>query len=128
MKSKELRVGNLFDYLGQTVIALNVLSGEKSDFGYFEDSVGFLRGYSDDDCPTAILLTEEWLIKLGFTRDGSYWSHPYINLLVVHTVENKEVIMCPNTKYASIIKYVHQLQNLYFVLTGGQELKLKDES
>jgi len=65
-------------------------------------------------------LTEQWLKDFGFERDGAYWSHKYLNL---HTEELKnggEIIMIPNRKYASEVKYVHQLQNLYFALTGKE--------
>lgn len=66
-----------------------------------------------------IPITEEWLIKLGFHE-----------VLGVYAIYGKELNIKLNTgywdayfkgKYVCVIKHVHQLQNLYFALTG-QEL------
>jgi hypothetical protein len=73
-----------------------------------------------------IPLTEEWLIKFGFTEEYRSKMHSTFyteNLSYYFWYENKR-------QYASfkgtdiVCQYVHQLQNLYFALTG-EELTLK---
>lgn len=68
-----------------------------------------------------ITLTEEWLVNFGFKVDGKNY---YTGLLQVErdlTYFNVWV----NASFTKTIKYVHQLQNMYFVLTG-QELTIKE--
>ena len=67
-----------------------------------------------------IQLTEEWLVKFGFikrTPTGYYFDMGRMS------------INLPDFEYKNIridvkLKYVHQLQNLYFALTG-EELTIK---
>ena len=82
-----------------------------------------------------IPLTEEWLLKMGFEKeidDSSFIRkvYYYINDFEVEFHGNKLVFRVENkhvTNYfAHHTKYVHQLQNLYFALTG-EELELKSE-
>jgi hypothetical protein len=71
-----------------------------------------------------IPLTEEWLLKFGFakTENGwlaldicNDWSYLYWERLAgLELSVNKYQITMPH------IKYVHQLQNLYFALTGEE--------
>jgi len=115
LSAQELRIGNIFDYYGQVVHVMEIME-LSAEFGYFTDSIGFKRSYVEQDCPQRIPLTEEWLLKLGFKkysssqwdrenfwniefkRHGCYWC----NQLEIH------------------INSVHQLQNLYFALTGEE--------
>jgi len=128
IKSTDCRVGNIFEYNGQTVYMLNVLSNGKSDFGYFKDSIGFLRNYSDKDCPTMIPLTEDWLIKFGFKHSASYYdckiygnkSNYFVSevrgtfkLVLKETDDSPWIILCE-------IKYVHEVQNNFYNLTNAE--------
>lgn len=76
----------------------------------------------------AIPLTEEWLKKFGF-RNGSsgmpaFWWIGVKELLSQPNTDNQIFNYWPRGDSFSIqIKYVHQLQNLYFALTG-EELTL----
>ena len=68
-----------------------------------------------------IELTEDWLFKFGFEKlNYTYWAKG----LAVHNHDIVSFYMLyeQNRTY---IKYVHQLQNLYFALTG-EELKIKE--
>ena len=75
-------------------------------------------------------LTEEWLLKFGFElRDGKYYKGKYliedgISQYFNNGYSFRITIDNQNSTHASSVKYVHQLQNLYFALTG-QELELK---
>ena len=60
-----------------------------------------------------IPLTEEWLIRLGFKI---FCKDFYLNGIIIHTRKRGYVLR----KSVPIIQYVHQLQNLYFALTGEE--------
>ena len=78
-----------------------------------------------------IPLTEEWLTRFGFELPAHSWigdkfhlseygkgsKHPNGGVWVVAMNNNNAII--------SEIQYVHQLQNLYFALTG-EELTIKE--
>lgn len=83
-----------------------------------------------------IPLTEDWLLKFGFTKKDHTCSDKSIseNLFFKENyfVEFSEegILFCQlhyfgQGWFLKIIEYVHQLQNIYFALTG-QELSLKD--
>jgi hypothetical protein len=67
-----------------------------------------------------IRLTEEWLLKFGFEEwDKNAWQKSFA--LSLNKIND---IFCYNNNSINvIIKYVHQLQNLYWCLCG-EELKL----
>ena len=73
-----------------------------------------------------IPLTEEWLIKFGFEKKENKW-YKLIRFPTVRFLNNKlnvYVIIHSSSVVIAILDYVHQLQNLYFALTG-EELTLK---
>lgn len=110
MEAKELRIGNLVNRDGKNIV---INSGYEID------------NYEGQYKP--IPLTEEWLLKFGFEiklklsgHNGFYLNGFYIiksNYVFELLIEGSSVIL-------SKIKFVHQLQNLYFALTG-QELTIK---
>lgn len=86
-----------------------------------------------------ILLTTEWLVKLGFIKGNKCYKNAYsIEVLKTDFYLRPS---CQDGFYwgfnvsddkldcelydAKPLKYVHELQNLYFVLTG-EELEVKD--
>lgn len=115
MKATELRIGN-FIFLGKRV--LKIEPNHISNLYYDKET---------EKLVSPIPLTEEWLLKFGFydwidVLDGSFnWKKGYVNLSVYEIIG-----FCFNyddgNEYINI-KYVHQLQNLYFALTG-EELKI----
>jgi len=119
MKAEELRIGNyaMFNYkiqgFEQILICFNDFkNGLENNFELYQP----------------IPLTEEWIIKLGFSylADAQYW----IDFKNMMFNWDKEVglYLYIQTQEDSIdlthIKHVHQLQNLYFALTG-EELTIK---
>ena len=78
-----------------------------------------------------IPLTKEWLVKFGFDFSIDTW---YLKGVAIWETEccdakgNEEIGFFYELRDVGMmdmnIKYVHQLQNLYFALTG-QELKIK---
>ncbi len=111
MKANELRIGNWVKH--------NV-SGNFFQFtSYnFNDLCIVLSSNPPKDLIEPIPLTDEWLVKFGFDKRFDV----YQNHLLLFNSELK------NWSWSGIyireIKYVHELQNLYFILTG-EELELK---
>lgn len=77
-----------------------------------------------------IPLTEEWFLKLGFIirylnedkNKPRWWKvegNRHIDLYFESQVMSN-VFMINSLQYSIEIKYVHQLQNLYFALTGTE--------
>ena len=79
-----------------------------------------------------IPITEEWLLKFGFGKDNEFDNHFIDN----GSLKNEIIRIATDSNYFTIdlfggqvfeipnIKHIHQLQNLYFSLTG-KELELK---
>ena len=125
MKAQELRVGNLVKLNDQAETITDIVS----DHGkYFVDTYKHILIFLDNHSLKPIPLTEEWLIRLGFEKhfNGYFCERDYL-LLKQHKLENKWFVWV--NKVGDIdctrINSVHQLQNLYFALTG-QELELKE--
>ena len=122
IKANEIRIGNWFDFYGRP---MQVRPITINDIFY---------GKIYEPIP----LTEEWLIKFGFEKlDSSscivyHIGHNEIThdwLFDLTWLKKPELINSPNAPFYKngrhTIYYVHQLQNLYFALTG-EELTIKE--
>jgi len=124
MDCRELRIGNLIqDYLG------NIVTVERIDkdgvLGHSPNPIGVTHGNSVEPIP----LTDEWLKRFGLKIEalngnsiegviGRYEGEDDIKYVVdFNPSEYGDYNYTTKT-----IKYVHQLQNIYFTLTG-EELK-----
>ena len=130
MKANELRIGNLVD-LGNRIakiIEISNLSCVVVDLEETQDTI------EDYERTKPIPLTEEWLYKFGFKdidkgdHDYNTYTDPNHNYYLQIDVRKKD------GKYSILdnsfddlrdfsmvdISYVHQLQNLYFALTGEE--------
>ena len=111
MKSNELRIGNLVNANG------DMLSVTGADIAYFDFN-------GNDYSP--IPLTPEILEKAGFSKGEKWFIHQvYYRNYFDLCVNRNEIIYGQKTEHGfdkrSInIKYLHQLQNLYFALTGEE--------
>lgn len=118
IESKELRIGNLIYNKNQPVKlrAKHILGLDNNAYKFAEP----------------IPLTEEWLVKFGFeftdefdfnlnglSVDGGVCHFSYDMFRGWYDIDNCDFVELP-----IIIQNVHQLQNLYFALTG-EELELK---
>lgn len=110
MKATELRIGNYVQYQDKPVkvTGLNACMIDADEI--FDPLI--------EDNFNPIPLTEEWLKKFGF-EFNQYWNAYHMGRFKL----NKGWYLC-DVVYDVAIKYVHQLQNLYFALTG-EELTLK---
>lgn len=131
---KELRIWNLAEsptgWIG-SVIEL------KSSFVrlYKKDDLSAYNFGSDLIEP--IPITPKWLERFGFACDGNYCDIRIMGGYLRISDDIDECLLFTGSEYSLTVsmdystceihnapKYVHQLQNLYFALTG-QELKIK---
>lgn len=147
MKANELRIRNLIQWEDESeeIISIKSIIHDSDD----EYTVKFTGGWAQLAEFKPIQLTEEWLLKFGFVKENNRQSTKHSEYF------SKEIYDCKysfsfayfrddwgfyhsytdapndndNNKYDFIscgIKYVHQLQNLYFALTG-EELTINTE-
>ena len=118
IKPNELRIGNCIDY-----------GGSYECNGIFtEEFARYMFDVRDEwDLLEPIPITEDLLVKMGFYKSQNDESEFYTALWDVFVIAKDTDYEChlmgPDC-FLARINYVHQLQNLYFVLTG-EELEVK---
>jgi hypothetical protein len=139
MKANELRIGNLVD-LGNRiakVIEINHLTCVVVDLEETQDTI------EDYERSKSIPLTEKWLLKFGFRKNkDKRWMRGKSRYAIFYfeyyatgedncmwRIEYHDTDYGRNeykdcNQWGDRIKYVHQLQNLYWSLTG-EELTIK---
>lgn len=112
MKSSELRIGNyLYDRNDKLAIVEEIN----------EDDFKAYSGMATSLLLKPIPLTKEWLMNLGYFPCS--FSENHYSIIGHRVWQCNEMFLCD--KNGVIIKHVHQLQNLYFALTG-EELTIKN--
>lgn len=114
MKANELRIGNLIN---------KWILGEYVPYKVDIDCLENIGDTNFDVQP--IVLTEEWLLKFKF-RGQFYFYHDNFCCKLEKLTKGWEArfIVAPNvSRILTHINYVHELQNLYYCLTG-QELEI----
>lgn len=112
MEANELRIGNYYLSYGVDLKQVENLTKGKTLIDFHP-----------------IPLTEEWLLKFGFDKSdvfderGYLFSNYNLNINYYTYLDWDEDNKCLE-KYPHI-KYVHQLQNLFYALTG-EELTIKE--
>ena len=121
MKATELRIGNLVfaDLYGEKEILVESICSINNDV--FNSTTGEIPFSSLKPIP----LTEEWLLKFGFElKIGNYHLENF-RFNISNPMNYDGFLFCDGySVLTEKIKHVHQLQNLYFALTG-EELTLK---
>lgn len=130
MKASDLRLGNyLIDEDGEIFKVCSIFLNHP----LYKDCV-----FGENNLVSCIYtikpisLTEEWLLKFGFIKDdnGNYWidlqTH-YLELVSSNEHYYPVYVQVPEMSHEeeqrvsmNRIVYVHQLQNLYFALTGKE--------
>jgi hypothetical protein len=140
MRVSELRIGNLVngiyaDNYGhlkidekETICKVTTLDiSDLSDYPIYVESDEGIEHFDEFE---GIPLTEEWLLKFGFDFYQNIGARKFMNFgnLIIETNAHKDipVYYTEQRELICIIKYVHQLQNLYFALTG-EELTIKQQ-
>lgn len=114
MKIQELRIGNLLKRgeIECEVVGLYFDVPLRPKVILSSDSY-LVRVYIDEIQP--IPLTEEWLRK--FKMDGKIWD------FFIYGDNSRGFHISTGTESWIFIDYVHQLQNIYFELTGNELIK-----
>jgi hypothetical protein len=128
MEAKELRISNLVHLIADGhENEPDLLILELEDYEFYENKMEYIK---------PIPLTEEWLLKFGFEKLNTTMSGCFVFqkglwrvAIKVNIEETYEWVLwheriSPPTWCLSRFEYVHQLQNLYFALTGT-ELTIK---
>lgn len=120
MKANELRIGN---YVYCTLGKVNKIDLE---------AITYIAKEPHNQVKS-IPLTEEWLLKFGFQKYKTGHNTYKIQSFIIEEGLLKDSPYCfrkrinnENSIELAYIKYIHQLQNLYFALTG-EELTFKSE-
>jgi hypothetical protein len=126
MEARELRIGNFISDMHASdggYWKVWELKKETCHYGLFTYKYENLK---------PIPLTIEWLEKFGFKlRNKEHYGTSYYMFLkewsIRHKIKRGKDLFSLNmySNYVKYIEYVHQLQNLYFALTG-KELTIKD--
>jgi hypothetical protein len=126
IQTNEVRRGNLLLNPDGKVVVV-VASIVHLMVGYHEIGRRPTTGKQNDaDKMKGIPLSEEWMRRFGFTGNGSL--EKYLMPLTLGWNSGGMYIMDSKESagpYLSHIQFVHQLQNLYFALTG-EELQIED--
>jgi len=123
MKANELRLGNHINY------EFKKDSGNKKEIPVTIQDIKYIETQSMFYY-TPIVLTEEWMLNLGFsssilTEEKEGNTKIYFNIINIYQInENLNEFMFFSDNADVKIKYLHELQNLYFALTR-EELKVK---
>lgn len=118
MDAKELRLGNFLQDRKGRLCVVEII--DNNDEGFMASAVKWLVTSLPN---SPIPLTEEWLFKFGFEKGNlEYFIHENVRINFDLQFEFKGV---NNLNFGTNLEYVHQLQNLYFALTG-KELEVKD--
>lgn len=125
MEAKELRIGNLITFLDSDweVVVESIF---QNDGVYY---VGYDGGVCAVEKMKGIELSEERLRKFGLKKeDGRFKTANWSGLCIEFDLQWTMFRANRKSRIDEIcfgFKYVHQLQNLYFALTG-QELTTND--
>ena len=112
LKASDLRCGNYVNYLDEVIQIANISRTDK------------LEGV------TPIKLTEDWLIRFGF--DSNPYDDTYLKgfgldgLMTIHCDKTQGKLILWEDRTSVILKTVHQLQNLWYVLIQ-EELTIKTD-
>lgn len=138
MKSNELRIGSLVNYnigksynqgiISSLVKKSAIIHGKYQSFGGTNGFQSEIKYCNIDGIP----LTAVWLISLGFEdKQRGFFSikagSTFLRLTPPQFMGEWQTEYCwvyDDFKFTEV-KYVHQLQNLYFCLTGN-ELKIPE--
>lgn len=121
MKSSDLRIGNWYIENGEYKSIFSIDKDSINGSFYGDDSATYL------DSVKPIPLTPEILEKAGFENKSRttdyYFEGKYRAIIIGGTMKTLFPSIhgeCGLEPYGEEIKYLHQLQNLYFALTGEE--------
>ena len=130
MKATELRIGNLIEYKIEDELDEIKEWWELNTVDAFDlQDLTWLDSNPEDAYFRPIKITEEWLLKFGFENitGVDYILHIDVDfklILIPADAFYPQIDKADDIGWSSIslnkIEYIHQLQNLYFALTGKE--------
>ena len=130
MKATELRIGNLIEYKIQDELDERKERWELNQVDAFDlQDLTWLESNQEDSDFRPIKITEEWILKFGFEdiTGVDYILHIDVDfklILIPADAFYPQIDKADDVGWSSIslnkIEYIHQLQNLYFTLTGEE--------
>lgn len=142
MQANELRIGNFINHKELGIVKVISISSKIGDYesvfvGCLKDGIDY--DFNLDEDLTAILLTKEILLKAGFERSKSVQNT--FKIIAKSNIASFDIILYAYLGDAGKISAItlrqsksqgdslydislHQLQNLYFALTG-KELEVR---
>ena len=122
MDARELRIGNLISLNWNGLIDKEVLPILEINEKLITTEHNGITLTSRIEDVKPIPLTEEWLVKFGFRKImGGYYKQAGYKIIIWPTMQITFEYMENELRE---IKAIHELQNLYFALTG-KELEIK---
>lgn len=128
MKAIELRIGNLVEDINGRTIRITAIKERTVRGDILPSDHNSLFTFAEDIEP--IPINAEWLLKCGFECVHEMEAYADKHHYGYANCEGTFTFMpfCTNDTNCHIkIKYVHQLQNLYFALTE-KELQFKNDN
>jgi len=119
MKASELRIGNWVNHQEHKCVRVTDIDSKNIGYDWHD---GDRSGWYDIDDFKPIQLTDEWLLKFGFDVGNykNYYSNDNL-ICELHFDDFNNEFDCVIDRYSiTTIKYVHELQNLYFALTNEE--------
>ena len=133
MKAQELRIGNLLNHfwIDKDGTPHNVIriTGIMKQFIILDDNrLPEYLNLHENECEP-IPLTEEWLVKFGFEKSKQpngtiFYGQRSVFFRITKHPNRDDIFHLFGYEFTVVLEYVHQLQNLYFALTG-EELTIK---
>lgn len=108
MKTSELRIGNYFKekYSGDLLRIIRLT----------ETGITYDSEYKDDWQAEPITLTKKIMLGIGFVRNGNEMVRRDMILTIAESNPMNDELICLYRDGTGIIKYLHEIQNLYFEL------------
>lgn len=118
IKCTDLRIGNLVKYYDDETI-FEVMEIDQNGINVKNSEQ---KTWIEYDCFEPIPLNEEWLLKFEFDKEGDKLLKKYIKDICIYQGMSGFNYNASFYEYDNLteIKYVHQLQNLFFALTGEE--------
>lgn len=135
MEVNELRIGDYVKHPRNDFAMVESIQGSAQGLyalTFKDETAGYWIEHDGESICEGIPLNEEWLIKFGFIKRyernevGLHYSLNEDRVYLIDDIfEYERTFVIGGGRYNLFQEYrfVHQLQNLYFVLTG-EELKL----
>ena len=124
IKANETRIGNFVEF-ENSIFKIHTISEVYPTLDTPEFGICVIDWNNIQPIP----LTEEWLLKFGFNKiqgDKIFFEKDVFgNTPIKFEKKNipfsgEQMCLCISNFFTSRIKYVHQLQNIYFALTGDE--------